>query len=105
MILSVLLYENTITKLQEEKNSRQSTCHITTVSHTLLIIVVLPILGVCSNGDVRLTGGILANEGRVEICQDFRWGTVCDDFFGIPDASVVCAQLGFSRFSKAKVFT
>jgi len=63
-------------------------------------IIISPILGVCSNGDVRLTGGLLANEGRVEFCQDFRWGTVCDDFFGTQDSSVICAQLGFSRFSK-----
>ena len=50
----------------------------------------------CTTGKLRLTGGNIANEGRVEICVNNLWGTVCDDFWGTADATVVCRQLGYS---------
>ena len=34
------------------------------------------------------------NEGRVEICMNNQWGTVCDVGFDDGDASVVCKTLG-----------
>ena len=50
----------------------------------------------CTNGDIRLIGGSNSYEGRVEVCNNNAWGTVCDDSWGTPDATVTCRQLGYS---------
>ena len=58
----------------------------------------------CEQGAIRLAGGTNSLEGRVEVCNNNVWGTVCDDGWGIPDANVACRQLGYSRFSKENIF-
>ena len=49
----------------------------------------------CATGDLRLTGGSNEYEGRVEICMNEVWGSICDNGWDSTDASVVCKQLQY----------
>ena len=53
-------------------------------------------VGSCDeNGKLRLVDGGRPYQGRVEICIEGVWGTICDDLFSAIEAQVVCRQLGF----------
>ena len=76
----------------------QVVVEVATVSVDILI------LGPCPNGDIRLRGGQNPSEGRVEICFNNQWGTVCDDSWSTSDGNVVCRQLGFSPNGTIKTY-
>ncbi|XP_077202298.1 neurotrypsin-like isoform X9 [Paroedura picta] len=48
-----------------------------------------------AEGSIRLVGGPVPNEGRVEIYHSGDWGCVCNDGWTGVTAQVACRQLGF----------
>ena len=51
--------------------------------------------------NIRLAGSTDAGSGRVEILIGDQWGTICDTFWGLADAEVVCRDLGYSGAQQA----
>ena len=63
------------------------------------VITVVP----CKHGAIRLSGGSINQRGRVELCQNETWGTICASDWGNMEASVACRSLGFSPFGMFEV--
>ena len=55
------------------------------------------IIGPCTDFSTRITGTSVPYIGRVEICIDQQWTTLCQSDWGINEAKVVCKELGYSN--------
>ena len=81
-------------------------CAAYPVSFTVVVILryiyftyrsIIVYLTECTHGSIRLRGGTSTMNGRVEVCLNGDWGTVCHDHWSTVDANVACQQLGYSR--------
>uniref|UniRef100_A0A1X7TEQ0 SRCR domain-containing protein n=1 Tax=Amphimedon queenslandica TaxID=400682 RepID=A0A1X7TEQ0_AMPQE len=73
-----------------------------TCKHSYDVGVTCGLPPICNNTDIRLVGGSNDNEGRVEVCFNEKWSTVCDDDWDSDDAAVVCRQLGIDGVAIAR---
>ena len=85
-------------------------CNFLVIFIFIFIVVVFVSLNyivdaqVCYYGQLRLVGGSSSNEGRVEICIDGQWGTVCDDGWSTTDAMVLVSIFANSKFLMCKAY-
>ena len=50
---------------------------------------------------IRLVDSHLEGQGHVEVLYVGHWGSICDDFFDLNDANVICRELGYSKAENA----
>ena len=70
--------------------------HECSVYHGFYFFIVNTAAQHCITGTVHLADGPLQSAGRVEVCINRVWSTVCDVGWDSSDAKVVCRQLGYS---------
>ncbi len=64
-----------------------------------VLIIILNVLDTYTEscdmeGEIRLINGSSPLEGRVDLCWNGVWGSVCDNGWDHLDAQVVCRQVG-----------
>ena len=57
----------------------------------------------CQTGNARLVGGTEVYEGRVEVCINNNWGSVCRYSWSNNENKVLCKQLGHQELGEGKV--
>ena len=58
----------------------------------------------CNSGETRLVGSDIQSAGRVELCIDATWTTICDANWDLRDAQVACQHFGYSPYGIDECF-
>lgn len=86
----------------------ESLANVSIITHHIFLVRMLnstfPLAAVtayanCTDGEVRLANGTTDQvtgiiDGRLEVCFNHAWGTVCQNSFQSSEASVVCSLMG-----------
>ena len=62
-------------------------------------------IGSCEAGNVRLRDSNIESAGRVEICIQSVWTSVCDQSWDLKDAQVACRELGYSPYGAMPTYS
>ncbi len=54
----------------------------------------------CNTGDLRLANSQSPNSGRLEICFNRAWGTICRNSMNTQGYNVACKQLGYQPYGE-----
>ena len=65
-------------------------------------MTLMVLIAECNESEVKLVDGASTEDGRMVICFNGLWGSVCHNNWDDHDAEVVCKQLGYNG-SKCKV--
>lgn len=61
-------------------------------------------LELCTDNEVRIVGiQSPSSYGRVEVCVNQTWGTICDSTWNDAAASVVCKEQKFSPYGMTDI--
>ena len=52
----------------------------------------------CTEDEARLVNGPSLYKGRLEVCINQAWMTVCSQGFGFEESRTACDQLGYPRY-------
>uniref|UniRef100_A0A1X7U110 Deleted in malignant brain tumors 1 protein n=1 Tax=Amphimedon queenslandica TaxID=400682 RepID=A0A1X7U110_AMPQE len=101
----ILLVADMYCSSTDERIEDCSVTHYTPPSTCDVLDIVAVRCHTCTDGDIRIIpyGSITSSVGRVEVCSDDSWGTICNDFFDHDDAQVICRQLGYSALGSVSV--
>ena len=84
-----IMLEFIVSEVQEHYVQIVLTLHYST-------FLIISLAATCFTSETRLIGGQTEREGRLEVCSNGRWGTVCGGPWSSSHTKVACRHLGFN---------